>query len=514
MSDVSYGPAPDSGRPTGQRGAHDPGQSPGWVEETEAKTRSGKPTSAARYAVTMFGTSIPINMANTLATFFYVDVMGLQASMFAAVLGTYAIIDAIDNPIYGYLSDRTRTRFGRRKPWILAATPVLVVGLFCLFSPPDAMSVTALVVWFGIFTVLTGTADSMVNANYGALLPELFRNEKRRALANGLRQGFQLIAMIISVALSPMLVDQFGYGPVAVAFGVIALAVISFGALGAREDPAALTAERPRIFATIKAMGTNPKFWLTALTSGAYSSGMALVLATVTFFVTYTLGLPTGHTTYLLASVIGASVLFLTLWTFLVRRFGPELIWRIALITLALALGSLSFAQTLSTAIACGMFVGLGYSGVMATMDLIMGRLLDEDTARTGQRREGMFLSAFGFFNRLNALFIALAFLLVENIFGYSSGDSPGERPHEAARFLISHMPAIAVAVAAALSWLVRFDRPAISDATPVASAATGEAITSVPQGSERGEVGSVGHMGAEEPDDDGVPASSSGSPK
>lgn len=421
-------------------------------------------TSPARYAVGMFGTSIPINMFNTLGTYFYVVALGMDGRAFAAAMGVYAVIDALDNPVYGFLSDRTRTRFGRRKPWMVLATPALAIGLICFFWPPDALTGTALVVWFAVFTIITGTTDSMINANYGALLPELFRNEKRRALANGLRQGFQLLAMIISVAASPMLVDAFGYVSVAVVFGVMAAVVITFSALGAREDPAALGTDRPRIVASIKAMASSGKFWLIALTSGAYSSGMALVLAAVSFFVTFTLDLDLAYATYLLAAVIGSSVLCLALWTLLVRRFGPELVWRIALITLALALLNLSRADSLATAIAYGLLVGLGYSGVMATMDLIVARLLDEDTARTGQRREGMFLAAFGFFNRLNAAFIGLAFLLVEARYGFISGDAPGERPGDAARFLISYMPAIAVSVAVVLSMFVRFQRPAISE--------------------------------------------------
>lgn len=432
-------------------------------------------SSPARYAVTMFGTSIPINMANAVGTYFYVNHMGLDGRLMGGALLLYAFIDALDNPVYGYLSDRTRTRFGRRKPWMLAATPVLVIGLICFFSPSPDLSMTALLVWFAIFTILTGTADSMINANYGALLPELFRNERRRALANGMRQGFQLVAMIISVAMSPLLVSRFGHTQVAIVFGVIALIVITYGALGAREDPAAMSAPRPNIFASLKAMASNPKFWLTALTAGAYSSGMALVLASVVFFVTYTLGLSEGAATPLLAAVIGSSVLCLALWTVLVRTFGPELIWRIALATLAVALLALSLADSMGTAIALGMLVGLGYSGVMATMDLIIGRLLDEDTARTGQRREGMFLAAFGFFNRLNAAFVGLAFILVAWLYGFESGDRPGEQPGEAARFLISYLPAIAVAVSAGLSWFVRFNRPAISSATPVPEVATAE---------------------------------------
>ena len=68
------------------------------------------------YAIGMFGTSIPINMLKTYAAIYYVDSLGLTTKQFAAILSIYAFIDALDNPIYGFLSDRTRTRWGRRRP--------------------------------------------------------------------------------------------------------------------------------------------------------------------------------------------------------------------------------------------------------------------------------------------------------------------------------------------------------------------------------------------------------------
>jgi GPH family glycoside/pentoside/hexuronide:cation symporter len=79
------------------------------------------------YAIGMFGTSIPINMLKTYAAIYYVDKLGVTTSQFALMLLIYTFIDAADNPIYGFLSDRTRTRWGRRRPWLVIGTPLLVL---------------------------------------------------------------------------------------------------------------------------------------------------------------------------------------------------------------------------------------------------------------------------------------------------------------------------------------------------------------------------------------------------
>ena len=88
------------------------------------------------YAIGMFGTSIPINMLKTYAAIYYVDQLGLTTAQFALLLFIYTFIDAADNPIYGFLSDRTRTRWGRLKPWLVIGTPLLVLGFIAFYSPP------------------------------------------------------------------------------------------------------------------------------------------------------------------------------------------------------------------------------------------------------------------------------------------------------------------------------------------------------------------------------------------
>src|SRR5512139_1429825 len=88
------------------------------------------------YAIGMFGTSIPINMLKTYAAIFYVDSLGMTTPQFSLMLLIYTFIDAIDNPVYGFLSDRTRSRWGRRRPWLVIGTPLLILCFIAFYSPP------------------------------------------------------------------------------------------------------------------------------------------------------------------------------------------------------------------------------------------------------------------------------------------------------------------------------------------------------------------------------------------
>ena len=164
------------------------------------------------YAIGMFGTSIPINMLKTYAAIFYVDRLGLTTPQLALILFIYTFIDALDNPVYGFLSDRTRSCWGRRRPWLVIGTPLLVLGLVAFYNVPAFLSGNSLLAYCMLFYILTGTLDSVINANYGALFPELFRTDASRASTNALRQAFQLVAMIISIALTPVVTGAIGYG--------------------------------------------------------------------------------------------------------------------------------------------------------------------------------------------------------------------------------------------------------------------------------------------------------------
>ena len=139
-----------------------------------------------RYAIGMFGTSIPINMFKTYAAIYYVDRLGLNTEQFSLVLFIYTFIDAIDNPVYGYFSDRTRSKWGRRRPWLVIGAPLLALSLVAFFNPPS-LTGNSLFAYFLLTYILTGTLDSLVNANYGALFPDLFKSEAERANTNSMR---------------------------------------------------------------------------------------------------------------------------------------------------------------------------------------------------------------------------------------------------------------------------------------------------------------------------------------
>ena len=413
------------------------------------------------YAIGFFGLSIPINMLKTFAFTFYVLDRGVTTTQWGLMMLIYAFIDALDNPVYGFLSDRTRTRWGRRRPWLAIGTPLLSLCFIAFYNLPAFLAGDAVFAYCMLFYVLTGTVDSVINANYAALFPELFPSDTLRAKTNAMRQAFQLVAMIISIALTPIVTDMLGYGLTAVLYGLLGGGVILYMTFTCREREPEPEETKPGLWRAIKDLVTNGKFWIAGFANAFYSAAMSLVLATVPFFVTYALGLSSGQSTFLLAAVLIIAIGCVALWAWLVKKFTLMPIWRAALITLAVTFVPLYFANSLVTAVIFSAFVGFGFAGVITTMDLIGAKIMDEDTQKHHLRREGIIANALGFMNRLNSLFTGAAYLLVSRLYGFQSGENPGPQPDAAARFLMTVVPPVLMVISFAFSWFINFKEPA-----------------------------------------------------
>ena len=420
------------------------------------------------YAIGMFGTSIPINMLKTYAAIYYVDSLGMTTVQFSIMLLIYTFIDAADNLVYGFLSDRTRTRWGRRRPWLVIGTPLLVLFFIAFYSPPTFLAGNSIVVYCMLFYILTGTVDSVINANYGALFPELFRDDTSRANVNALRQAFQLVAMIISIALTPMVTKALGYSLTSILYGLLGGAVILYMTFTSQETKIRDDEIKPQLWDSIMSLITNLKFWVAGLANAFYSAAMSLVLVSMPFFVKYALGLSESQTTFLFAAVLLIAIGCVAIWARWVKKYSLIPVWRASLIILAIAFIPLYFANSLITGIVCSALVGFGFAGVITTMDLIGAKIIDEDTQKHNLRREGIISNALGFMNRMNGLFTSLAFYLVFFLYKYESGASPGPQPDQAARFLLTIFPPILMVISFVFSFFIDFEKagntPAVTE--------------------------------------------------
>jgi len=415
-----------------------------------------KKTSPLRYSVGMFGGSLPYNMFTAFMAFYYVVILGLDMRIFSLSLMIYTFLDVVDSSIYGFLSDRTRTRFGRRKPWLVVATLLFALSFIAFFAPPAMLRDGALVAYFIITMLLVESGMAMIQVNYNSLLPDLFRNKKERATANSMRQAWMFAATILGVALTPLITEAIGYPTTAMIFGVISIAVLLFMTFGVHEPRDYITAENPKFFKSIKEILNNKNFWTVAVVNTLYSTTPALLLAAIPFYITYALDLGGAAASILLGTVFVTATVSLFGWMAIIKKFSLLPVWRISLGLFTLALLPFYFAQSLVGAVIGGFLVGIAMGGVVSTNDIVVAMLLDADKEKYGQRREGFYQSIIGIISRLSGLIRSFAFFMVFVIYGFVSGDEPGDNPGGASRFLLVIIPLILMAIASVVSLFVK----------------------------------------------------------
>jgi GPH family glycoside/pentoside/hexuronide:cation symporter len=279
------------------------------------------------------------------------------------------------------------------------------------------------------------------------------------------------VAMIISIALTPIVTGAIGFSMTAILYGILGGGVILYMTFTSKEVGFQEEEEKPKFWHSLKSLFMNRKFWLAGFTNAFYSAAMSLVLASLPFFVKYTLQIPDGQSTILFASVLLIAIGCVAVWARLVKKHSLIPIWRIALISLAVAFVPLYFANSLATAIIGSALVGFGFAGVITTMDLIGAKIMDEDTQKYNLRREGIISNALGFMNRLNGLFTSFAFYLIFVLFQFESGNNPGPNPGDASRFLLTVFPLVLMLISFGFSFLVSFPEKEGGNEAPIALA-------------------------------------------
>lgn len=423
-----------------------------------SNTSTLKKTSPFRYGIGMFGTSMPINMFKSFAAIFYVDMLGLDMKKYSLVLFIYTFVDAIDNPVYGFLSDRTRTKWGRRRPWLIIGAPLLVLCFILFYNVPSFVESEKgmLFIYMLLMYILTGTLDSLVNANYGALFPELFQSDSERAKTNGIRQICQLFAMAISIALTPMITEKIGYRKTSLIYGILAVAVMMYSFIGCKENTNYEELEKPRLLDSIIALIKNPHFWIFGFAGAFYSAAFALISQALPFYVKYNLGLGGSSTTIMLGIVLGVAVIGIVIWSRISKKVAVMKIWRTGFIIMAIGFVPLYFAKTLPVAVVIAGVMGFGIAACLTTMDCIGAKIVDDDYQRNGVKREGIINSLMGVMNRLNGLYTSLAFYIASSCFGFVNGDEPGDNPALASKILLCVFPFAAMVVASIITFFLK----------------------------------------------------------
>lgn len=413
------------------------------------------------FALGMLAMTIPSQAFGAFYFFYYVDTLGLGVALATLARTVFLVWDAVNQPIAGYLSDRTQSRFGRRRPWLFGAIPLFMLAFIMVFSPPKDLSEAGLFTWFLIALIFYEAIATIIWVNYGALFPELFKGNRLRAKASAVQQGYQIVGLLIGTAATPILFDAIGFSSMSIVYALIFAALMLLFLANVQEDEEAQTAQQLKMKDAFRETIRNKPFWIFNIANSFAQTVNGLLSSAIPFYAKYVLKIPEAQNTVLFASIFVSVIPLVAVWYWIIKKMDPVKGWRISLLAYALSVIPLWFGTNLISGILAGILVGFGLAGFLVTPPIVSGIIIDRDFEKTGSRREGIYTAVSGFITRSSGLIAAVAFLVVGLIFGYKSGDDPGPDPESTFRYLISVVPLGLLCISFLVSLFVKIERMA-----------------------------------------------------
>jgi GPH family glycoside/pentoside/hexuronide:cation symporter len=407
----------------------------------EALTRKPSPFF---YGLGTLGITVIGETFGAFAYFYYIDFLGLALSLAALARTIYAVWDAVNDPLFSYLSDSTRTRWGRRRPWLFVSVPFCVLSFVLIFLAPASLRGQTSLFWYLVAaTLLYETFLTIAGVNYNVLFPELFRTLKDRVRAGAFNRAGLILGLFVGLALTPLAYRQLGFQNMAILYAALAGSLLLIAALRHREDPSYQNPVILGLWPVFREILKGRAFWLYALTLAVFAFAVNLFPFAVPFYIKYSLGAEEGTTVLVFAASLAAALGSVPVWVKLYHRWGTATVFLRSIGVILIASLCLGLAPEPVTAIVATCLYGIGWGGCQVCFDVIRADLVDRHYHLTGQRSEAVYFSLLGFGIHLSGVLQGASMFAVGSLFGFVSGEQPGLQPGLTFRFLIGVVPVI-----------------------------------------------------------------------
>ncbi len=373
---------------------------------------------------------------------FLTDVVRIAPALAGTVILISKIYDSITDPFEGLLADRTRTRLGRRRPYLLAGIPLIFLSFVALFYPFSMESETTRFVMVILSYLFFSTVVSIVMLNYNALHSEITLDYHERSSLSSVRIFFSTMASIVAALVPLEIVKAFpdvhtGYIVMGLAMGVFFALPFIATVTAVKERPEFQNPPKPFHWKTAFLEPFKNRTFLYTLAMYLFAFvAIDTVSTIVAYFVKYYL-LRSAEVSFVNGTLLVAQVVSLPFYIALSRRTSKIrgyiiglIIWVAAMIVSFL----LSPTNGAAWVYVFAAIVGLGTGGIVVMIYAIFPDIPDVDELRSGERREGIYSALVTFIRKFSS---ALAIFAVSNAIGWAGYVRPVQQTIDGATKLI-----------------------------------------------------------------------------
>lgn len=439
--------APDSASPAdaslAESAESERGSDPDALRRPGAPGRVGLRVITA-YNVPTIGIGYMFLLVNMYMMKFATDELYIAPSTIGLIFGISRIWDAVTDPVAGYLSDRTRTRFGRRRPWILAAIVPIGLAFYMVWSPPLDVTGGWLVAWMAAGVFLFYSAMTIFIVPHTSLGAELSVDHHERTQIFGVRHVTWTLGSFAAVAGMAALIgadDARGMASwlaVAAIVGTSAMLIWMVTGVHERDEYQGRGASNP--FTAFGDVLRNPHALLLLAVFLIESVGGATITVLTAYISEYIVGTP-EYTAYFILLYMIPSAASVPIWVWVSRRVGKKRLWIASTIATGLGFGAMIFltegAVILISSLAFVLGLGAGAGAVVAPS--IQADVIDYDELVTGQRKEGAYFAAWNFvFKLATGITLMLTGVVLE-----AAGFAPNQEQSDSAKLALKVLYAL-----------------------------------------------------------------------
>ncbi len=399
-------------------------------------------------------------------TIFYTDIVGLAPAVVSAIMLIARIWDAVNDPMMGAIAERTRSKWGRFRPWIAFGCPILAVFGVLTFTNPFSGSSTAGVIWAAATYIIAGMVYTATNIPYSAMAAVMSEDADQRNKITTSRNIGMNIGMTIVQFCSPMLLlafsakgaevaDARGYMFTAILYGLIAIPMFLVVFFTSREN--VLPVGEPQKFSlkdTIMNLVKNKYLMIISLVMAVQMTAFMGRIAVCAYWVIYCLG-----SFQMISIIMTMPTLLGILGSFFVpaaaRRFGKRNVLMFSMVVQAIGLFVMYMApfDNMTVVMIGNVIFGLFNIGMPMTLSMVADSV-DYMELKTGARTDGTAYATYGLATKLgNALGGALGVLIMA-AFGYVANAQQTPEAMHGINLTVNLLPAILYLVATVICLL------------------------------------------------------------
>lgn len=385
-----------------------------------------------------------IDMAFTAFGFYYYESeIGLNVLLVGLGYIIFAIYNAINDPLVGYLTDRPfkfTKKWGRRFPWIIFGGAIWVVSYILIFSPPNVdpkSGAWILFAWLIIATCLFDTFASIFFVSFSSLFPDKFRSIEERRTANAIATPVGILGIVAGGTIPPLFITfgvPYTYIIQAGIMIIIGLIILMLSIPGCREDQETIDRylasydmeiKRESFFRSLRTALKQRNFVIFIIAYTLYRSLVICIQSSVPYVIRFVLKMPASAMTLIMAGFLLGAIFSIPLWMKLANKTNDNRkIIMIAGFFLAFISIPLSFITNYYLLVITLIIWGVALGGFWVLLAPVLADVIDESVCITEKREEGIYMGFQQFFGRLGILAQAITFVIVHTLTGFEEGAS------------------------------------------------------------------------------------------